>query len=73
MGGLQGFPKRVQEALKRQRITKSTTSSKEGLMNRTPNPSGGYVKSRFQDFIGVGPIKMGQLINDQKEQAQILV
>ena len=33
-----------------------------------------YVKSRCQDFIGGAPLKkMGQLINDSKEQAQILV
>ena len=46
----------------------------KGLNEQNTKPFWRYVKSRSQDFIGVAPLKkMGQLINESKEQAQTLV
>ncbi|CAG2245813.1 unnamed protein product [Mytilus edulis] len=46
----------------------------EGMNKNNTKPFWKYVKSRKQDNIGVAPLKKhGQLINDSKEKAQILL
>ena len=46
----------------------------EGLENNNPKPFWKYIKSRKQDNIGVAPLKTnGQLVNDSKGKAEILM
>ena len=46
----------------------------EGLENNNPKPFWKYIKSRKQDNIGVAPLKNnGQLVNDSKGKAEILI
>ena len=46
----------------------------EGLKNNNSKPFWKYVKSRKQDHIGVSPLKSnGQLVNDSKGKADILI
>jgi hypothetical protein len=46
----------------------------EGLQNNNSKPFWKYVKSRKQDHIGVSPLKSnGQLVNDSKGKADILI
>jgi hypothetical protein len=46
----------------------------EGLENNNPKPFWKYIKSRKQDNIGVAPLKTnGQLVNDSKGKAEILI
>jgi hypothetical protein len=46
----------------------------EGLENNNPKTFWKYIKSRKQDNIGVAPLKTnGQLVNDSKGKAEILM
>ena len=46
----------------------------EGLENNNQKPFWKYIKSRKQNNIGVAPLKTnGQLVNDSKDKAEILI
>ena len=73
-GNYKAFQKECKKAFKKAEISHINNTIQKGLDEQNTKPFWRYVKSRCQDFIGVAPLKkMGQLINDRKEQAQILV
>ena len=73
-GNYKAFQKECKKAFKKAEISHINNTFQKGLDEQNTKPFWCYVKSRYQDFNGVVPLKkMGQLINDRKEQAQILV
>ena len=73
-GNYKAFQKECKKAFKKAEISHINNTIQKGLDEQNTKPFWRYFKSRCQDFIGVAPLKkMGQLINDRKEQAQILV
>ena len=73
-GNYNAFQKECKKAFKKAELSHINNTIQKGLDEQNTKPFWCYVKSRYQDFNGVAPLKkMGQLINDRKEQAQILV
>ena len=73
-GNYKAYQKECKIAFKKAEINHINNTIQKGLDEQNTKPFWRYVKSRCQDFIGVAPLKkMGHLINDRKEQAQILV
>ena len=69
-----GSFKAFQKAFKKVEINHINDVIQKGLTENNPKPFWRYVKSRRQDSVGVSPLKkMGQLVNDSKEKAQLLV
>ena len=73
-GSFKAFQKTCKKAFKKAEINHINNVIQKGLNENNPKPFWRYVKSRRQDNVGVSPLKkMGQLVNDSKEKAQILV
>ena len=67
------FQKTCKKAFKKAKINYINDVIQKGLTENNPKPFWRYVKSRRQDSVGVSPLKkMGQLVNDSKEKAQLL-
>ena len=68
------FQKECKKAFKKADVSHINKNIQKGLDEQNTKPFWRYIKSRCQDLIGVAPLKkMGQLINDRKEQSQTLV
>ena len=68
------FQKDCKKAFKKAEILYINDTIQKGLDDNNTKPFWRYVKSRRQDSVGVAPLKeMGQLLNDSKDKAQILV
>ena len=73
-GSFKAFQKTCKKAFKKAEINHINNVIQKGLNENNSKPFLRYVKSRRQDNVGVSPLKkMGQLVNDSKEKAQILV
>ena len=73
-GSFKAFQKTCKKASKKAEINHINNVIQKGLSENNSKPFWRYVKSRRQDSIGVSPLKkMGQLVNDGKGKAQILV
>ena len=73
-GSFKAFQKTCKKAFKKAEINHINNVIQKGLSENNSKPFWRYVKSRRQDSIGVSPLKkMGQLVNDGKGKAQILV
>ena len=70
----EALQKKFKKAFKKAETHHINDTIQKGLNEQNTKPFRRYVKSRCQDFIGAAPLKKkGQLINESKEQAQILV
>ena len=73
-GSFKAFQKTCKKAFKKAEINHINNVIQKGLSENNSKPFWRYVKSRRQDSIGVSPLKkMGQLVNDGKGKAQLLV
>ena len=73
-GPFKAFQRKCKKAFKEAEINHNKNIIQKGLNENNPKPFWRYVKSRRQDNVGVSPLKkMGQLVNDSKENVQILV
>ena len=73
-GNYKAFQKECKKAFTKAEIRHINNTIQKGLDEQNTKPFWRYDKSRCQDFIGVTPLKkMGQLINDRKEQEHIMV
>ena len=61
-------------AFKRAEINYINNTIQKGLDENNCKPFWRFVKSRKQDYVGIAPLKkMGRLLNDSKDKAEILV
>ena len=68
------FQKECKRAFKRAETDHINATIQKGLDENNTKPFWRYVKSRREDKVGISPLKkMGQLYNDSKDKAQILV
>ena len=73
-GSFKAFQKTCKKAFKKADISHINIVIQKGLTENNPKPFWRYVKNRCQDSVGVSPLKkMGQLVNDSKENGQLLV
>ena len=73
-GSFKAFQKTCKKAFKKAKISHINDVIQKGLTENKPKPFCRYVESRRQDSVGVSPLKkMGQLVNDNKEKAHLLV
>ena len=73
-GSFKAFQKTCKKEFKKAEISHIDNVIQKGLTDNNSKPFWRYVKSRRQDSVGVSPLKkMGQLVNDGKGKAQILV
>ena len=68
------FQKACKKEFKKAEINHINNVIQKGHNENNSKPFWHYVKSRRQDSVGVSPLKkMGQLVSDSKEKAQLLV
>ena len=73
-GSFKAFQETCKKAFKKAEISHINTVIQKGLTENNPKSFWRYVKSRRQDSVGVSPLKkMGQLVHDSKQKAQLLV
>ena len=73
-GSFKAFQKTCKKAFKKADISHINNVIQKGLTENNPKPFWRYVQIRRQDSVDVSPLKkMGQLVNDSKEKAQLLV
>ncbi|XP_053403025.1 uncharacterized protein LOC128558204 [Mercenaria mercenaria] len=73
-GAFKSFQKECKKAFKKAEINHINSTIQKGLDEQNTKPFWRYVKSRRQDSVGVAPLKkMGRLLNNSKDKAQILV
>ena len=72
--GYKAHQRECKRAFKRAEINYINNTIQKGLDENNSKPFWRFVKSRKQDFVGIAPLKrMGRLLNDSKDKAEILV
>ena len=73
-GAFKDYQNECKKAFKRVEIRCINHTIQTGLNEKNTKPFWRFVKSRKQDFIGIAPLKkMGRLLNDSKDKAEIVL